>query len=205
MCIFIYKSMLKEFKKPDVKAPRCRAGVHSILNKAFIDDFVSKYPQYAGITYFELLKIVKAFNKKLWEHAAVSRDGTELPEGLGYIFIGTCFSPKKFNNNYGESIKQDYRIRHRNFESDNYLCKIFYTNFSTKYKFKFRELWSFEPTRSFKRSVSKTYPENWKIYLQVEGNKHISKYIKKYFKKEYVKKVIENFVLDPNYNEFDLN
>jgi hypothetical protein len=197
--------MIKQFKKPDLTAPRCRQANHTVLNKKFLEEFAEKNPKYKNINMTDVRKILNTFHGQIWDHALHNRDGVELPESLGYVFIGTCFSPKKYNTNFGESIKSEVTIRHRNFESDNFLAKIFYTNYANKYKFKNRELWTFSAIRDFKRGVARVYPEKWKMYLQVENGKHITKYLKKYFKNNWFKKNEENFVIDPLYNEFDLN
>jgi hypothetical protein len=195
---------MKDFKKPDLNAPRCRESIHQILSNDFVKKFIEKYPQYAHLTLKDVRLILNTFHGKLWNHVVHNREGIELPEGLGYIFLGTCFSAKKYNTDFGNSIKSENLLRHRNFESDNFLAKIFYTNYANKYKFRNRELWVFKAHRDFKRAVAPSYKENWKIFLQVENGKHITKYLKTVFKNDWVKKVQSNFVVDPLYNEFDL-
>jgi len=196
---------MKEFKKPDLSAPRCRGKVHTILNQKFLNEFIEKNPEYKAFNMNDAGLILKTFHNKLWNHATNNRDGVELPENLGFLFIGTCLSPKKYNTDFGNSIKNDTRLRHRNFESDNFLAKIFYTNYANKYKFKNRELWVFDAIRDFKRTVSKTYPENRKMYIQVENGIHITNYLKKTRKNNLIKNQKDTFVIDDLYNEFDLN
>lgn len=209
--------MNKEFKKPDLNAPRCRASVHNIVKKIqnqfkeveyshkFLVEFKEKYPEHAKANLNNVMDILTTFHGKLWDHAVHNRDGIELPEGLGYIFIGTCFPAKKFNIDMGNSIKNNFKTRHKNSESDSYLAKIFYTNFAKKYNFKNRELWTFKATREFKRTVAKVYPTNWKTYVQVESGRNISKYIKKARKNAYFRKLGDTFTVSSHYNEFDMN
>jgi hypothetical protein len=151
------------------------------------------------------MNILELFHGKLWDHALRNRDGVELPKSLGYIFLGTCASAKKPGLDFGSMIKDNIKKKHLNFESDNRLAKIFYTNFSTKYKFRNRELWYFTATREFKRSVPEVYRANWKIYVEVESGRNISRYINKALKNDYFKARAENYVVDASYNEFDLN
>lgn len=200
------EGVITHFKKPDLKAPRKREEVHSIYNKVFFEKFKKDNPEFKDVPIKDLKEIIKVFNGELWNHALNYRDGVELPENLGFIFLGTCLSPKKYNTDYGKSI-QDSGLRHRqkNFDSDNFLAKIFYTNFANKYKFKNRELWRFTAVREFKRSVKDIYINNWKIYVQVENGKNISKYMQTYKKNEWFRNSIETFTIDPLYNEFDLN
>lgn len=197
-------TMLKEFRKPDVKAPRCRPGASRLVNKSFLDELASRYPETKDLGLAGVNKILQTMHGKMWDHAANNRDGIELFEQLGYVFVGTCNSPKKYNVDYGNSIKNGTTLRHRNFESDNYLAKIFYTNFASKYKFKNRELWMFEPTRAFQRTVSKVYPEKWKLFVQVENNRNISRYIERNIKSAYIKKQ-SLLPVDAEYDEFNLD
>jgi hypothetical protein len=197
--------MTKEFKKPDLKAPRCRSQVHTVLNQKLIDQFVEKNPKFKTFNYRDAQKILKAYHEKIYNEVIENRDGVELPESLGILFIGTCFSPKKYNTDFGSSIKNETKIRHKNFESDNFLAKIFYTNYHSKYKFKHRDLWSFDGVREFKRSVASTYPDNWKLYIQVENGIKISAYLRKAKKNDWFKNREQTFVIDPLYNEFDIN
>ena len=197
--------MIKEFKKPDLTAPRCRSEVNKVINLKFIKEFTDKYPQYKDFSIDDYKKILHIFHGKLWDHALNNRDGIELPEGLGFIFLGTCAPAKKANIDFSTSINTQVKTRHKNFESDNYLAKIFYTNFPTKYKFKNREMWMFSATREFKRSVKDIYRENWKNYVMVESGRSISKYMKSVKKTNYFRHVKEHYRVDSSYNEFDLN
>ena len=56
---------MREFKKPDLTAPRYRPGVHSIMNKEFFESFKKKYPKYKNLENIELRKIVKHLFRNL--------------------------------------------------------------------------------------------------------------------------------------------
>ena len=86
-----------------------------------------------------------------------NRDGVELPDSLGYLFIGTCPPAKGVNTDYSLSKEYGKVLQNKNWETDGNIGKIFYTNYSTKYRFKNRELWQFTAVRNFKRSVAKKY------------------------------------------------
>jgi hypothetical protein len=111
--------------------------------------------------------------------------------------------PKKINLDFKASADYLQNVKHRNFESDNYIAKIFYTNYSERYRFKFRELWKFKGTRDFTRMVSETYPEKWKLYLQVENFDRINKMFKKHNGREYFKIKQNETVLE--YDEFNFD
>jgi len=194
--------MKKQMNKPDLAAPRFRPTRYNLLSEKFFNRFKKKFPQYKDHSNKELREIIGTYNGLLWKTAVETRDGAEMPEGLGYIFIGSCPSPRKFNVDYSVSLDTGTRLRHRNFESDNFLAKIFYTNYANKYKFQHRELWQFKGVRKFTRTVAEVYPENWMNYLQVDNLAHISKMFKKSIKTELIMK--RNDIIPESYNEFDM-
>jgi len=172
-------SMISNFKAPDLKAPRYREKVLGLLNADLIKEFKEKYPIYENIDDTKLKKIIRLYNTKLWEEVINNREGVELPDSLGYLFIGTCPAAKSVNTNYSLSREYGKVLQNRNLETDGKIAKIFYTNYSTKYRFKNRELWQFKAVRQFKRSVAKTYPKQWSKYIVMESKKRVADMYKK--------------------------
>jgi hypothetical protein len=193
---------MKEFKKPDLTAPRYRPQVNSIMNKEFFDDFKKLNPKYKNLDNKILKTIIKRFNQILYETVIETRDGVQLPEQIGWLFIGTCPTSKKRNINYVKSNKYGVEITNNNWETDGKLAKIFFTNYAPKHKMKNREFWSFVACRKFKRTVAKTYPENWNTYLVIEPNRKLKLTYQKSFYKDLA---IRNEKIQlESYNEFDL-
>jgi len=189
------------YKKPDLKAPRFRQKRHTILNSTFYDKVRNEKEELKNLSDKEIKNIVKTFNINLWKTVIEKRDGVELLEQLGYLFIGTCKFSKNVVN-VDESIKNGVRLRHQNWQSDQHLAKIFYTNFETKYGFKFHNLWGFEGFRDFKRSVSKEYSKEWKKYVVVDNLVRISRLFRRHiFKDVSLRKT--NMLLE-TYDEFDM-
>ena len=91
--------MINNFKKPDLNAPRYREKRFGLLNVKTINEFKEKYPLYEKIDNEKLKKIIKAYNKNIWNGVIEYRDGVELPDSLGYLFIGTCAPGKTINTN----------------------------------------------------------------------------------------------------------
>ena len=193
---------MREFKKPDLKAPRYRPEAYSIMNKQFFESFKKRYPKYKDLDNKEIRKIIKYFNKVLYQTIIDTRDGVLLPEQIGWIFIGTCQSPKKENVDFAKSNKYGVAVSNKNWETDGKLAKIFFTSYAPKHKMKNREFWGFTACRDFKRSVAKAYPENWNMYLVVEPTAKIKLAYNKAKYKEY--KAIETMRALENYNDFDL-
>jgi hypothetical protein len=133
-----------------------------------------------------------------------NREGVELPESLGYMFIATCKSKPKDNIDYHKSRLHGVKVSHKNWETDGALGKIVYTNYNAKYKFKDSSIWGFKPARKFKRTVSKYYIENWKMYIELNKNEKVSALIQKMVK---TRDARIKFAVDAmkTYNEFDFN
>jgi len=172
------------------------------MNKEFFDNFRKKYSVYKNYTNSELRNIIKAFNKLVYNTVIEKRDGVQLPETIGWLFIGTCQNSKKVNIDYAKSNKYGLIVTNKNFDTDGKLAKIFFSSHAPKHKMKNKEFWSFTACREFKRSVSKYYPENWNMYVVVDATIKL--------KKTYQKMVTKNIAINKekkdlkNYNEFDL-
>lgn len=194
--------MNKVFRVPDVKAPRFRQSGYNVMTKEFFKLFKEKHPKHKDLDETFIKSIIKKFNETLWENVIETRDGVQLPEGIGSLFIGTCRRAKSSNVDYAKSKKYGVSVSNTNWETDGKLAKIFYTSYASKYKFEFRECWSFVACRNFKRSVAKTYPENWTMYIQVDPVKKL----RNFYKSTTIRRVNEKRLKKEltTYNEFDL-
>jgi len=194
---------MENFKTPDLSAPRFRAKSVTLLNKSVYKKFIEKYPNYSDITLKDFKLIINKFNKNIAKEVINNREGVELPEKLGYLFIGKCKKTIKNNIDYGASIKYKKKISHRNWESDGYLAKIFYTNYPFKYRIKDRELWAFKANKDFRKHTSSSFPELYTKYIIVEDTARISDLYKKYTIKDILSKKDKESLKD--YDEFKLD
>jgi hypothetical protein len=193
---------MKEFKKPNVKAPRFRPAVHSILNQEFFENFKLKHPEYKTLDNAVIKNVIKTFNISVYQNVIDNRDGIQLPDQVGWLFIGSCQQSKKKNVDFAKSLKYGVIVTNNNFDTDGKLAKIFFTNFAPKHKMKNREFWSFIACREFKRAVAKTYAENWNMYVAIDSTKKLNTtYAKGYYKNRAEFKTKQALT---TYNEFDL-
>ena len=158
------------YKKPDLSAPRFRAKTKNLLNKELYNEFIEKYPNHVGVSLAQFKEIVTTFNGMLRTSVIENRDGIRLPETLGHIVVAKCDKPKTDNTDYIASAKYGKKVNHANWDSDNYLAKICYTNYSVKYRFSDRELWGFKPVKQFKSAVAGSFPELYNKYIHLTGN-----------------------------------
>jgi hypothetical protein len=193
---------MKEIKKPDVKAPRYRPEVHTILNKEFFDSFKQKHPKYKNTDNAYLKSIIKAFNKLVFNTVIETRDGVQLPESIGWLFIGTCQQSKKYNIDFAKSHQYGVQVSNKNWATDGKLAKIFFTNHAPKIKMKNREFWKFVACREFKRAVAKAYPENWQMYVMADPKIKIEHAYNKIRQKEFRTRQTAKEL--KSYNEFDI-
>ena len=193
---------MENFKKPNLNAPRFRPEVKSILEKKFFEEFKTKHPQYKNISDADIRKMIKEFNRYIYQKIVNSRDGVQLPESIGWLFIGTCQESKKKNIDFAKSKEYGLKVTNRNWASDGKLAKIFFTNNAPKHKMNNREFWGFVACREFKRSVAKVYPENWNMYTVVEPTKKLKQLYNKAIYKEISLNKTKKDLL--SYNEFDI-
>lgn len=194
---------MKKFRAPDLNAPRFRKKSINVLKSSLFKAFIEKHPKYKDMTMKEFKNIIKTYNGIIWNSIITYRDGAELPEGLGYVFIGVCQKSRKPNTDYKKSIEYGACVNHRNSDSDNYLAKIFYTNYKMKYRFKDRDLWKFTAAKQFKSAVAKTFKDNYVKYIFVENNKKISSTYLKQVRRDYFNKLDEESLKDYNSLELD--
>ncbi len=193
---------MKDARKPNLNAPRFRRTAQGTLNSDFIELLKEKVPSAKDLTAEQVKEIIQTFNENLWMTAIEKRDGVEIPEQIGHLFIGTCPPKSKPNVDFKKSAEYLKVIQHRNWESDEYLAKIFFTTYGTKYRFKNHELWGFVATRAFKRMVGKTYPVKWKQYVEVDPRMKISNIFRsKMYEINRAEDAEKNIEL---YNEFDI-
>jgi len=194
---------MRTYKKPDLNAPRFAKKLLRIISPEFIERFRKKYPQYSKIKDTELAAkmktIMNSLGDKMWMHTANNRDGVELPEALGYVFLGS------YKGKIGDrptSAELGVLVSHKNWHSDNLCMKIFYSNFSNRYRFLNREAWMFLPARKFSRNASAIYKKDPFKYLRHSDIRNLSKLFRKdkFIDKMNMK---EAFTLD-NYDEFDM-
>jgi hypothetical protein len=187
---------------PDLNAPRYRPKKLNLTNLEYYSKFIDENPKYRHISSDKFKEVITVFNGLIWKTVIAERDGVELPEQLGYLFIGTC-PRKKSNVDFKKSREYGKVLQHLNWESDQYTAKIFYTNFETKYNFKNNEMWGFKGVRNFTRTVGQTYPQEWKKYVMVDNLVRVSKLFRK--QKYKMIKRQEDARLIEEYDEFNLN
>ena len=193
---------MKEIKKPNVKGPRFREGFKTLLSLQTLDAFKQKYPEYADLSLAEFKKIVMTFNKCLCQEIIDNRNGIELPEGLGFIFMGTCQKAKRKNIDFPKARVYGIEVINKNWDSDGKLLKIFYTNYNSKYPFLHRTVWSFKAVKQFRKQASEAYRQFWPKYIEVAPNELIAKI----FERETRKRIVTTMkpVIPDEYDEFKM-
>jgi hypothetical protein len=190
------------FRKPDLSAVRYRVKRQNIINDEYKTAFEKKHPNCKNFSRKELKKIITLFNTRLWQKVIEHRDGIELPEGLGNVFVGSCPRVEKENIDYGKSIKYGTKVTHKNYDTDGHVSKIFYTNYNVKYKIQDRKLWGFNACRYFKRAVTQAFKEDFKKYIVVDNTTKVSHLYKQMFR--YEKKMMKVTAELEFYDEFDM-
>lgn len=172
---FFKRKETSEFKKRVLNAPRVSKKKYNTLNKDLYKLFLEKYKY--EISWKEFKEIITKSNIIATDIIINNRDGFDLPFMLGKIIIATCNKKKDKNYNWKVSEEVGRDVFFKNWESNQYLCKIFYTNFGTKYKFPLMNFWSFRPSRDFKKKTSENYRKNWNFYWKIPPFQKIGRFL----------------------------
>jgi hypothetical protein len=193
---------MESFRKPDLAAPRFRREDLEIDNKEFYENLCKKYPNVAALGRQKVMKYIREFNELSAQAVIDNRDGLELLESLGNIFIGSCRAKEKDNVDYAKSKQYGVKVLHKNWDTEGKIGKIMYSNYGAKYRLKSSAIWVFKPCRHFSRDASKAFKANWQNYIVITKNDKVSALITSSVKakdrnKQRVDKAFKT------YNEFD--
>ncbi len=190
-----------QIKTPGKKVPRFVPHGIRPVNKNMYERFLKKFPEHVGLTYLKFKEIIDTFHNHLFKGVTENPDGIELGEGLGFIFMGNCERPRKKNVDYQKSMEIGVRIEHQNWDTDNKLLKIFYTNHHSKYPFRNKQVWFFKASRCHRALCSAAFRKDWAKYIVVENTRKISEMFQKQRTREIA---IQKTVIPVDYNEFNI-
>ena len=194
---------MNAFRAPNVKGPRFKATSYDVLNKETYKKFIEKYPEYANVSEATFRKVIKEFNQSLWRTALDERDGIELPQSMGHLYIASCEASTKENVDYNKSAKLGFKVFHRNLSTDGKIAKVFYSNHSNRFNFANKNLWAFRAGRIFSRTLTKEYPEKWHTFVLKEKFRK-GEVLKKSKRKIYLKEKSKESATE-DYNEFNMD
>lgn len=174
MGTFMYRKLDGSYAIPDKKAPRFKRATYSPLNIELFKRFRKAHPNSPIDTWAKFRSLVIAGNDIYRQFVVTNRNGIELPNQIGNMFIGAC--PRKKDDNPDAILSQrlGIKVQNKNWETSQYLCKIFYSSYMTKYKFPLRKYWYFKAARVFKQESSKSFLTNWNYYIKVSPFQKLS-------------------------------
>lgn len=189
------------FKAPNIRGPRFRKDHKTVLTKKLFEKFTASHPQYSNLSLTAFKNIIRSNSRKMAEVATTERDGVALPIG-GTVFVGSTKIRVKNNYDIQASIKANAPIKHRNYDTDGHVAKIYYSPYLSKVAGRDRSMWSFTGHRDFRRSLSKEYPLNWKRYIVVSDLYTVAKDYQRHKNRHYYEGSTAKAT--ETYNEFDL-
>jgi len=166
--------MNNQYREPDRKAPRFRYSTFKSINQDFFLKFKKDNPD-LFFSFRDVKNILKIFHLLCLDIIANTRDGLELPEQLGYILLGKFKSADFEPIDEQTSKKYNRKVYYKNWESNEWVCKIFYSNYASKYRFKNAKLWAFQPGRPMTKKTSKAFTKNPYMYLYADHYSRISR------------------------------
>jgi hypothetical protein len=171
-----------ESKRPlkrvaDKKAPRFRKTRMDLISMELAEEFLKEFPQYADKEELKSKRafgnLIKNFNSAIWGHTIENRDGIDLPERLGVLFVGaktSVYTPV----DYGETNKYGTEVLMHNYESNGLIGKIFYSRHSRNHGMTIRTIYSFKPCREYSLAVRDAFRNgDCRKYRRVENKKQL--------------------------------
>ncbi len=181
--------MLRTIKIQDKKAPRFRwtKGRYHTMNEELYQSYVKTVEN--PIMDFSLFRdVIEDFSDALKQAAIDNRDGVKLPAMMGILAVASCKITKRLPVNWKDSLEAKLYLKEHNFHTGGLACKIVYSVYTAKYKFRNWALWRFEGNRDFKTKVSQAFEKNYRYYKRMDNKSHVSKM----FRDEYITKISRN-------------
>ena len=169
--------VIKKYNKPDLHKPRYRRDALGMLNQVFYDKYRKKYPN-TILTDKQIKQIINLFNSKCSNEIVSTRDGLDLPKQLGYLFIGACKIKEK-PVDVPKSLELEQEVHAQNWETNQWICKVCYTNYASKYRFRNAACWGFEPSKELSNAASKAFKANHKLYVITDNFRKFNRLFKR--------------------------
>lgn len=177
--------MLKPIKIRDRKAPRFRwsAGRYIVLNKDLFESYVNEAEN--PIKDFSLFKdIIEDFNEEVKSSVIENRDGVKLPAMMGILALCSYKPTRRPPVHWSNSEEHGVKLKDFNLNTGGLACKIVYSAYTAKYKFRNWAIWRFEGNRDFKKRVSAAFISDYNYYKRLDNKSHVSKM----FRDDYITK-----------------
>lgn len=160
-----------EYKKPNVKGPRVNIPSIPVMDKLLFDKFINNYPEHKGLKRGMFTKIIRQFNLDVIDEIIRNRDGVYLPEGIGKLCILAFPRSKKKIIDFGTSNRTGILTYHMNWDTDNKLSKVVYSNEGSGYKITNYRFWTLLNSQLLKEKASIGFKENYERYIFIDNKK----------------------------------
>lgn len=168
--------MLQKIKIRDRKAPRFRwsRGRYIVLNRELFQNYKAAVEK--PIEDYNLFKdIIEDFNEEIKNSVISNRDGFKLPAMMGVMGICSYKTKTRPPVDWAASEESGLKLREYNLHTGGLSCKIVYSVYKAKYKFRNWALWRFEGNRDFKTRVSSAFIEDYTYYKRMDNKSQVSK------------------------------
>lgn len=196
-------------RKRDPNAKQMKRREFSVIDKDFVANFLAKYPHHrvmypkANFSKRDMAErmrsLMEKINAKFRQVCLTERDGIELPENFGTIFIG-AIPNAEFCIDRKESTKLGRRVYHKNWDTDGLLAKIYWCQ-DYQGKSRYKSIWNFKAVLPFKQEVSKAFRENYGNYRRIEDRMDLAKL---YDERQQKVKKRTMAKVPASYNEFEM-
>lgn len=170
--------MFATLKTIDLYKPRLRKKRiynFKLINKDFFEIYRQIYPNSSIDTFEKMKKVLHAVNQRIIEKVSTTREGVEFAKLAKMVVVSYIPRTSILINtdhyiNIVETKKSNKVVKFTNFHTEGRCCRLLYSMDLIKYKFVFRNLWQFNATRLFTRTMSKEFRKDYKKFVESDGN-----------------------------------
>ena len=125
---------------------------------------------------------------------------------MGVSFIANCTwgKNKKINNiDFGKSRELGITVTHQNWDSNNKLMKIFYSNFGNRFRILHKKIWQFKMSKPNRQKISAAFKKQASKYITINDKKKVSGIFKDFQRRDYI--LAKGAVAPEGYDEFKMD
>lgn len=137
--------------------------------RGFMTAFFKTFPQHKShkpktqkVT--PITDVIHKFNENFMDAVIDNRYGAELPLLMGKVMLIAYKPNRPYPNFVNYSVSKQTGI-FTNFHTDGLVCRLRYTKWEARYRFKDKKMWTFVPTTGFKKKASKAFASDHKRYV----------------------------------------
>lgn len=151
----------------NISSKRVTENKGKVIEYAEVSQFNKKYPEHPSIRKEDILKVIRMFHSNIVDETMNNIYGVSLPENIGVIKIVNNGATKTRPVDFKTSLEVGKIVRYRNWDTDNNVMSIRYSQVKRGLRIKHSQVYSFVAIRSYKKLASAYFRKNWQRCVKI--------------------------------------